>query len=663
MKKVLALVGGGLLFVGIIAAVLWRERMQVTYRQDRAQLEWQAAKLAESATAKGPIPASWDLGLFVSNSALEKITTSLQGTAFLLKDDDLRVKINSVSLTAIPTFIEIRLDLTATSAKRNATLRLNAVGELAYTGLNRIDDRSELLHFRIIPIEIHPEIAWLGFDIRGGRLASDLLTSGLLPRLLESAPIELPVQSGFSTAVGGKTASTIDINKSLGSTLTYDQTMAEFDLSWTAQVIFSLILRQGIWLLASTEAAGGQTTPQDPGGRTPDVLNSEASAVRAIIEKIQTPAADMAIWLSSKPLLNTINKFAQLPDDKRTISIQSTKVAGRIAENKWRDDVLGEGGTFAEFVDDRAVSGQIVLAQIGAHWSPEAGMGLSLDANAHAEAKVHVHVDPLIGGGIGTSIGLVGGASTHLSASLTLVTASIDSEKALVLRPTYQCSSLTLDLETDGKAKTDFGWTKVPSIGIVRHQPIDLSGLKPQLLLDDLPMVVDSRDRDGSFKEIHIAERTAIVEPPWRYFSVAVSSSDARTTESGWIMTAGLMISASTQPLDQPAIARKRDQLRTDTKNFWNSPQCEGDTTTEVKLGPFLIGPNNELVKFFVGIGKFTKEMAERIGHEVSTDKLKQWVSDPVGSFQRSTPGQILANPGRAITQPVQDYCAHNWCP
>ena len=226
----------------------------------------------------------------------------------------------------------------------------------------------------------------------------------------------------------------------------------------------------------------------------------------------------------------------------------------------------------------------------------------------------------------------LGHAATHLSATIAIAAAKINGAKVLAVRPLYQCSNLTIDLESDGKAITDFGWTKVPSIGVVKHQPMEFSGLKPQLILDDLPMMVDSHDHQGNFKEVNVAGRTALVEPAWRYFSVSISPSDVKATESGWLVTAAFVAASSNQGSDSSATAAKRDQLRVDTKSFWAPPQCNGDSSLELKLGPFLIGPNNEVVKFFVAIGNFTKEMADRIPREVSTEKLKQWVADPKGS-------------------------------
>ena len=48
---------------------------------------------------------------------------------------------------------------------------------------------------------------------------------------------------------------------------------------------------------------------------------------------------------------------------------------------------------------------------------------------AHAEAKVHVYVDPLIGGGVGTSVGLVGDASAGLGANMAFTVDDVENAR------------------------------------------------------------------------------------------------------------------------------------------------------------------------------------------------------------------------------------------
>lgn len=640
MKRIIAALIA-LIVVGGAGLALYRERLQVAYRADRLGLEWQAAKLTEAALKRAPSPTGWDAAVFLSNDAMKKLLGGLNGLTLALQDDDLSLKLREISVKTMPAFLDIQFELQASSPKRGADLTLKVESELVYVGYEESKPGSGVLEFRMIPLDIVPRIAWAGLDFRGGRLASELLTTGLLPKLLAAAPLSVPLQQNLQAEFGGKSTATVDLNKGLGSTLTYELVAPKTEVSWTVGSFFPLIIRNGMWLLASSEK-DSYPKPPVPEGGTPEALTHELESIRSTLLRVETPAADMAVWLSSKPLLSMLDRFASQPSAQRTVTVQSTKITGRIAEDNWSDDLLGKGGTFAEFVDDRSLTGQLVVGNIKSNWVPKQGLSVDLDAAAHAEAKVHVHVDPLIGGGVGTTFGLVGDAVARPGIDLKVEAASLNGAKLVVVRPVARCGRLDLDLETDGKAKTDFGWTKVPSVGIVRHQPLALAGPTPIIVLNGLPFVIDGRDPDGHLRQFSVSGRTMTIEPAWRSLSAAVSPIGVDASDNGWLITASLTVSTSDRADEMVRAASARQALRAAASDLAKPAACGGDSSTEVKLGPFVIGPNNEVVKFFVGIGKFTKEMADRIGHEVSTEKLKEWIADPVGSFKKSTPGQVV---------------------
>ena len=542
MKRIIAALIT-LIVVGGAGLALYRERLQVAYRADRLGLEWQAAKLTEAALKRASSPTGWDAAVFLSNDAMKKLLGGLNGLTLALQDDDLSLKLRAISVKTMPAFLDIQFELQASSPKRGADLTLKVESELVYVGYEESKPGSGVLEFRMIPLDIVPRIAWAGLDFRGGRLASELLTTGLLPKLLAAAPLSVPLQQNLQAEFGGKSTATVDLNKGLGSTLTYELAIPKTEVPWTVGSFFPLIIRNGMWLLASSEK-DSYPKPPVPEGDTPEALTHELESIRSTLLRVETPAADMAVWLSSKPLLSMLDRFASQPSAQRTVTVQSTKITGRIAEDNWSDDLLGKGGSFAEFVDDRSLTGQLVVGNMNSNWVPKQGLRVDLDAAAHAEAKVHVHVDPLIGGGVGTTFGLVGDAS-----------------------------------------------------------------------------------------------------------------------DNGWLITASLTVSTSNRSDEMVRAASARQALRAAASDLANPAGCDGDSSTEVKLGPFVIDPNKEVVTFFVGIGKFTKEMADRIGHDVSTEKLREWIEDPVGSFKKSTPGQVVDQVIKTITKPVDNYCAHNWCP
>lgn len=641
---------------------IWHGKSQVRYERDRATLEWQGAKLAEKVQSLGAVPDAWGAGLFLSDKGLLGAMSTLKGMRIASEKDDIILTFDDLSIRSKPSFMEVEIALNASSPSRNASLKARAVAEFVFLGDIQRDEQTAILRFGLIPIEIVPQIAWYGFDLKGGKLASDLIAGELLAGMIGGTPIEIPVPNGFSAELGGERTGTVPINKDLGSKLTYSLTVPPLKLAGSLQAVSPLFLQGGLWLLASEKPVDGLSALPDPAGRSRETLVRETKELQLKLQNISPPAGDAVIWIGSNLLLSAVNRIAGLSSDKRRVAFRSTKVEGRIAEKKWSDDVLGDGGTFAEFVDNNSVAGSAFVSGLTPKWVANVGLDLEAQLDAHAEAKVHVHVDPLIGGGVGTSVGLVGDASAGLGGTMAFTADVVEGARVLVARPKGRCGSLTIALATDGKAKTDFGWMTVPSIGMIRHQPVDLSVVAPTAILDDFPRSISGRDTDGKVRVVDLKTRKVTVAPAWQYINAKISVVDTKAMKAGWLVGAQIEITPSQTQIDAAVLEKQRDKLHAALAQPGPS-SCADDGSTEITLGDLKFGPNNEIVKFLVGVGKFTKEMAERIGHEVSTEKLKGWVSDPAGSFAKSDPGKAANAVVKTITQPVENYCDHNWCP
>ncbi|MDX8501801.1 hypothetical protein RFM99_25725 [Mesorhizobium sp. VK4C] len=653
-----------MLVAAIAAGVLWvwHENTAIRYTRDRAKLEWLAAILADRVQAVGTVPDKWAAGFFLSNKSLSVVTGALKGTTVRSQNDDVTITFDDLTIQSQSTFVEVAVALSAASPSRNVTLKARAVAELVFAGTKQTDPQTASLQFRLVPIEIVPEIGWYGLDWRGGKFASDLISSNLLASMIDSAPIMLPIQNGMSVDLGEERNGTIPINKDLGSTLTYSLTIPNIRLAGSLPAMLPLFLKNGLWLLASETPIEGSDASPNADGISAQDLTRQTSEIRARIDAVSTPASDAAVWISSQLLLSALGRVATLPLAERRLSFRSTKIDGQIAKKDWSDDILGKGGAFAEFVDDNSLKGAAVLARLAPSWEPGKGIHIETSIDVDADAKVHVHVDPLIGGGVGTTMGLVGKASAKLSVGVTFTIDKVDNIHVLVARPVGSCRSVKIDLRTDGTAKTDFGWTKVPSVGIVREQPVDLGIIAPISIFDDLPRTVDSRDKDGQPLTVATKDRVLTVEPAWRYLNATIEITKSEATTTGWLLAANSSMTPANAPVDTLDVTNRRAKIK-DTVSKPGKSTCTSEGSTAVTLGNLEFGPNNELVKFFVSVGKLTQQMADRIGNEVNQQKLKEWVNDPAGSFARSDPGKIAKGATGIVTKPVEDFCAHNPCP
>ncbi|MGX9182491.1 hypothetical protein, partial [Mesorhizobium sp. BHbdii] len=141
----------------------------------------------------------------------------------------------------------------------------------------------------------------------------------------------------------------------------------------------------------------------------------------------------------------------------------------------------------------------------------------------------------------------------------------------------------------------------------------------------DLPRTIDSHDKDGKPLTVATKDRVLTVEPAWRYLNATIEVTKADATTAGWLLTANSSLAQASEPMDTVDLAKQRSKIK-DAVSKPGKSTCTDEGSTAVTLGNLEFGPNNELVKFFVSIGKFTQQMADRIGREVNTQKLKEWV-------------------------------------
>ncbi|WP_316168689.1 MULTISPECIES: hypothetical protein [unclassified Bradyrhizobium] len=126
-----------------------------------------------------------------------------------------------------------------------------------------------------------------------------------------------------------------------------------------------------------------------------------------------------------------------------------------------------------------------------------------------------------------------------------------------------------------------------------------LSGPTPIIILDGLPFVIDGRDSEGRARNFTADGRTITIEAAWRYLSGTISPIAIDTTDASWLTTASLAIAPSDRADELSRTNSAREALRAATSDLATSQACTSGSTTEVKLGPFAIGPNNEVVEVF----------------------------------------------------------------
>lgn len=618
------------LLIALVPVFWWWMVSSTRYEADRAALEWRAAKAAESTLGRGAVPEGWDAGIFLSNDTLVAALANFEGTAMSLPDEDVTATLETFRLASRPGFVELDFLVTAVSVTKNVSVALNVKSELLFDGDGSATD---VLRFKVVPLAIEPSLTWYSFDINGSNFASELIKAGVLGDVLDDLVFEIPADLAFDFSLGQTLTSVVDTNKNLNSTATLEVRIPEFTAGWAGRTLEALPAATGIWILAADGDPGPAPTLVVPAGSS---ARDETEAIRRLIEEtVSVPDYPAGIWLAARPLLSALGALARTDAGTRTVTIHSTQVQGRLANKDWSDDTLGGGGVYAEFPSADAVSGAVLVDGLASSWSPGSGIDIRFRALAQANAKVALHFDPLVGGGVGTTIGLVGATSADVAANLDLKVVAVDGGTVMFVSSTANCPPVEISLTTDGNLGGDLGWIKVPAVGITRKQALDL-GLGPESVLDSSPFFLQLEPQT-----IQVGDGQATVVPPFHALGASITPAGVEHRQEGWLAGLDFAIEGLDAVPDQGTLDAKRADLEAAAKARMQMTECPIEESTAVLIGDIEIGPNNEIVKFLVSIGKFSQEMADRIGQEVSDEKLNEWIKDPAGSFERSDPGRI----------------------
>jgi hypothetical protein len=434
--------------------------------------------------------------------------------------------------------------------------------------------------------------------------ATELLATGTAVWLAKALQFDLPLPDKPVVELGKTRMERIPVRKPYGENwvdlvATIPPGKVQDEMSFSHPVFVD----GGVWLGAQRRA-GGQATlePVARGARTDGQLDAEIKDLRTKLAQVKGPAmgsGDLAIWLNGNTFGALLQRVSALPPAQRTATINSSGYQGRLADKEWSDKILGKGGAFAEFNKPDAVQASVLLDAVGATWQARSGLALTARAKLTSKTDIHVHVDPLIGGGVGTSVGMVGDADVQASGRLEIATLAIGNRTVLVLVPKMECRVTTVAMKTDGKVAGSWGWTNVPAIGARVETPALNSMLSAQVLLSDAPNVVRGRTDKDEPLPVKIGTDLFRVTPAWKSAQLAIRPLAASAEEEGFLIAAAVDVSSS-QERDEAAKARKdaEEKLKRDVADMLKPAECSGETSIAVTLGDIEIGPNNEIVKF-----------------------------------------------------------------
>lgn len=645
---------------------IWKAPRDVAVRE-RLVAQWQAMDLMDRSVAQRPSPADWSAGAFIGNAALNSALDALEGARLEYVPKDKLLSGTTLVLDSIdvrPELGRMEADLAISARKGDLVLKLKATALISFRGTERANDDAVQALFRIEPVLVQPSVEFgiFHFGLRDfwARLVPDLAVAFLNP---DAFVVRLPLADTMRVTLKVKQEATEPLGGS--AKISYLATLPESTIVRRVSYSTPIVSPGGLWLFGILSDAGQEALKvSDPPTRDPAVLKTaiealEGSLKSKLAEYSKVPSAALAVRVNKAVFVALGNDIAALPADKRRVDVRSTRSEGRLTETNWHNDLLGDGGAFAELNGGDGLKGSIQFGKPSVGWS-NGRLALTLPATLASEASVHVHFDPLIGGGVGTVIGMNGNGSADITGTALPLLMNKDGLRAVLLQPDLQCKLVEAVVESDGRLKIDLGWTKVPSIGAKFQVPIGREAMTPTPLFDGRPQ----------FVEIPAVEPRAdeVAEKPWRFvpahraLKIALNPIAADGDDNGIVFAAEVAI-APIQADTADAVERARSAVAVEASSYAArvaeaassmrpAKACSLNPGFAVLLGGIEFGPNNEIVKF---ARNAWHDLTQGPGPNNELRKLVEGAGDAADHAAKEAEksvNKVITNPGGA----VQDF-------
>jgi hypothetical protein len=633
----------------------WLALQHSNFERDRTISEWRSLSETENLLKQKPIPEAWSAGVFVSERGLNTALESLKDAQIAYDpefkpDEDTVVTLRAVTVYFLPGIAMANLRLDAYSKNRGLTVEFDGQASLVFKGIDEGENGNAQAVFAIYLLKLDPELGWGWFNIKLRGYANDLIKTGLMGKFTEAFNMKLPFKNTFTYDLKQDLTETFPVRDPKDENWIKVQiTVPSYELSQKIRAANAVVLDDGIWLLTDFNERPMATRINEP----PNEIQADIVRKRKNLEQIRMPKlkdADIALWINGSVAHLVQDKFNQLPAVNRTATVKSVQFKGRLADQKWRDDVLGEGGVFAELANPGAVAATGVVNAVGMSWTKGRRLKVSLNAQADAKASVRLHVDPLIGGGVGTTVGLLGntGIASGLDAGIEM--RKVGGNTVVMLKPNIGCRDVKLALKTDEKAKFEETWVSVPSVGANITFPVGLQTAPDVLLFSDLPFQRQGRGPDGKPLKVKNGDDYFLFTPAWTEVQYALVPKRVEGDDTGLWIAAKLItkfLDTKTAGYDRAAAEKKLAASATEGQVKVN---CPGEPGFALTIGDLEFGSKNEFVKFFQERGL---PLPQTLGGSPGISDTGAPIPSPIpptpGPTVPNIPSPIAPTPGPAI--------------
>ncbi|MBZ9656322.1 hypothetical protein [Phyllobacterium lublinensis] len=582
----------------------WLSLQYSNFERDRSISEWRSLSETENLLKQKPVPEAWSAGVFISERGLNTLLESLKDAQIAYDsesrpDEDTVVTLRAITAYLQPGIALANLRLDAHSKNRDLTVNFEGQASLVFKGIEQGENGTAQAVFGISLLKLDPEFGWEWFKLNLRSYATDLIETDLMLKATEAFTMRLPFKNTFAYDLKQNLAKTLPVRVPKDENWIKVQfAVPSSELSQDIRSANAVILDDGIWLLTDFSEKPVVHMVDEP----PSEILADIARKRKNLEQIRTPRlkdAAIALWLNGTVLKLVQERFNHLPAANRTATVKSVQFKGRLADQKWRDDFLGEGGIFAELADPRAVAATAVVNSIRMSLTNGRRLKASLSAQVDAKASVRLDVDPLIGRGTSAMVGLLGNADLALEIDAGIDIKQVGGNTVVMLKPKIGCREIKLGLKPDSKVKFEEAWVSVPSVEANITLPVGLQTAPDVPLLSDLPFLGHGRGTDGKPIRIENGDDHFLFTPAWTEVQYALVPDRVEGNDGGLWIAGKLLtkyLNSETAGYDRSAEERK---LAVKASEGQAKVDCPNEPSFALTIGDLEFGSNEELVKFF----------------------------------------------------------------
>ena len=472
--------------------------------------------------ARRPQPADWDAAVFlpyrIPNSGLDQLVGR---KAKVVNDSplvpDLTFTWKKSALAGDYGNGKAILHFTALAARFPVGIDLEVAGKLRYDALQRGENGRGDVRFAITAETVKP-VAVAGAKQTPPPDWLVALTPGVLNTFLDDYfkfAIPVPVDFVIALKFGEKKArdpadktlryqpksGDLSIETGKGGRINVRITADAGEIKRSATALTPIFVPSGVWLCVATGAPATPAAPADPPPSNIDVL----------LAPYQKQGGDLGrLLLRGSFLTGMFNELGAKTEAERRAEVKVIEHSGDLFKQEWRDNVLGKGGIKVS-LENNDGKGNLTISPT-ATWNAADGLSLACGYDAWAQVDFHVHVDPLISGGIGTSVGCEGKSNGSVTAKARLKLTTNPNASVLSLVPEFgekQCLNLTV--QSDGKFKVgkilDIS-LDVGRVGAKVELPV------PRDLLPAIPLLTTQPHLLNLPATVPLSAGTALITPP-----------------------------------------------------------------------------------------------------------------------------------------------------